>query len=162
MLHFVEGTMNSEKYIETMEEVMFLLVYGLLSDNFIFQQDNAPCHCTRMTNAWFQITEIEAIGLASSQLWLESDRKIVRLDGSPIGKKKCLPGRMVKVNLLCNFSKIPKICNIIAKKRALLNHLSSMRSYKCDVHRFALYTGVPSIFFSEAFKPGLKNDPSVY
>ncbi len=59
-LHFVEGTMNSEKYIETMEEVMFPSVYGLLGDNFIFQQDN--CHCSRMTKAWFQSTKIEVMG----------------------------------------------------------------------------------------------------
>ncbi len=43
MLHSAEGTMNSEKYIETMEEVMFPSVYGLLGDNFIFQQENASC-----------------------------------------------------------------------------------------------------------------------
>ncbi len=54
--------MNSEKYIETTEEVIFSSVYGLLSNNFIFQQDNAPGHCLRMTKAWFQSTEIKVMG----------------------------------------------------------------------------------------------------
>ncbi len=36
LLFFVEGTTNSEKYIETVEKVIFPSVYGLLEDNFIF------------------------------------------------------------------------------------------------------------------------------
>ncbi len=33
----------------------------------------------------------------------------------------CVPGRTMEVKLLLNFSNIPKICNIIPNKGALLN-----------------------------------------
>ncbi len=67
LLHFVEGTMNNEKYIETVEEVMFPSVYGLLGDNFILQRDNAPCYCSRMTKARFSKQGNRSDGLASLQ-----------------------------------------------------------------------------------------------
>lgn len=43
-LQFVEGTMNSVKYCHTMKEFMLPSANKLLGENFIYQQDNAPCH----------------------------------------------------------------------------------------------------------------------
>ncbi len=81
----------------------------------------------------------------------------------------CVPGRTVEVKLLCNFSKIAKICSIFPNKGTLLNRLSWTRCNECNsftdahyTHWFALYTGFPFIFLSEVFKTNLKNNPSVY
>ncbi len=54
--------------------------------------------------------------------------------------QKCVSGYTVEVKLLCNFSKIPTICNIIPNKGALLNRLSSTRSYECDSFTDSHYT----------------------
>ncbi len=55
----------------------------------------------------------------------------------------CVLERTVEVKLFCNFSKIPKICNIIPNKRVLLNHLSSTRSCDCDSFTDSHYTPFP-------------------
>ncbi len=55
----------------------------------------------------------------------------------------CVPWHTVEVKLLCNFSKIHKICNIIPNKGALLNRLSSTRSYKCNSFTDSHYTPFP-------------------
>lgn len=60
-LHFVEGCMNSEKYCHAMEEVMVPSVRAKLGDNFLFQQDNAPCHKSRFTMNWFSQQNIEIL-----------------------------------------------------------------------------------------------------
>ncbi len=67
----------------------------------------------------------------------------------------CVPGHMVKVKLIYNFSKIPKICNIFPNKGALLKRLSSTRSYKCDSFTDSRYTpfSPPSFWrFQNRFK----------
>ncbi len=79
--------------------------------------------------------------------------------------RMCVPGCTVEVKLLCNFSKIAKICNIFPNEGTLLNHegtllnhLSSARSYECDSFTDSRYTPVfPSIFLSAVFKTGIRN-----
>ncbi len=50
---------------------------------------------------------------------------------------------MVEVKLLCNFSKIAKICNIFPNKGTLLNRLSWTRYYECDSFIDSHYTPFP-------------------
>ena len=60
-LQFVEGTMNSEKYCVTLEEFMLPSASVLLGENYIFQQDNAPCHTSRYTKNWFHENDVEIL-----------------------------------------------------------------------------------------------------
>ncbi len=71
------------------------------------------------------ITHSLSIQCLNRQLVLPGDARSQYIsDQIRLKNQKCVPGRTVEVKLLCNFSKIPKICNIIPNKRALLNHLS--------------------------------------
>lgn len=58
---FVDGSMNSQRYCQAMENVMLRLVTGLLRENFILQQDNAPCHKSRVTIAGFAEHDVELL-----------------------------------------------------------------------------------------------------
>ena len=53
--------MNSVRYCQTMEEVMLPSVTKFLGDNFILQQDNAPCHKSNFTMIWFSEQDIEIL-----------------------------------------------------------------------------------------------------
>ncbi len=52
----------------------------------------------------------------------------------------CVPGCAVEVKLLCNFSKIAKICNTFPNKGPLLNRSSWTRSYECNSFTNSHYT----------------------
>jgi hypothetical protein len=48
-LVLVEGTLNSDKYIELLEEYLVPFLNDLGIKNHIFQDDNAPCHVSIKT-----------------------------------------------------------------------------------------------------------------
>jgi len=59
-LHFVQGTVNSEKYINIMEEVMIpskKRIFGRRKE-WLYQQDNAPCHTSKKTMKWLNDQKI--------------------------------------------------------------------------------------------------------
>lgn len=60
-LSIVEGAINSDDYIETMSTVMLPRVRELMGENFIYQQDNAPCHGSKKTRAWFAEQDIDLL-----------------------------------------------------------------------------------------------------
>ncbi len=75
-------------------------------------------------------------------------------------KIRCVLGRRVEVKLLCNFFKIPEICNVIPNEEALLNRLSSTRSYEYDLFTVSCYTSFSPPFFSLTHsKPVWKTTP---
>ena len=58
----VEGTMNSKKYAEVIQESLLPQAvewYGELE--WVFQQDNAPCHCSKTTKQFFDRQDIEVM-----------------------------------------------------------------------------------------------------
>ena len=49
----VDGYMNSEKYITILDENLWPVIARHFSTRpYIFQEDNAPCHVSRMSNQW--------------------------------------------------------------------------------------------------------------
>ena len=60
-LYFVDGTVNSTTYCQILEETMLPSAARLLGENFIFQQDNAPCHKSRQTMAWLADHDVEVL-----------------------------------------------------------------------------------------------------
>ena len=48
MLVFVKGTVNSDKYIETLDNFLWPSIMKNFNDNsWVFQEDNAPAHKSR-------------------------------------------------------------------------------------------------------------------
>ncbi len=58
-----EGTMTTTKYISMLEDFFFeeLNKVGIRLNDIIFQQDNAPCHVSKMAKKWFQEQNIEVM-----------------------------------------------------------------------------------------------------
>lgn len=56
-----EGRMNSDSYIATLEDHLEASIVKLFEEDspeYIFQQDNAPCHCSKKTKQWFSTNKI--------------------------------------------------------------------------------------------------------
>jgi hypothetical protein len=53
-LIFIKGSVNSQKYIKILEEALISTMDFLYPDGYIFQQDNAPCHKSRIVKKWFK------------------------------------------------------------------------------------------------------------
>jgi len=60
-LCFVTSRMNSENYIQLLDNVLIDFGANVLSDTYIFQQDNAPIHKSQKTLNWFNSRSIELI-----------------------------------------------------------------------------------------------------
>ena len=53
MLSFIDGNMNTQKYIQTLDDYLWPSVVKHFDDNsWIFQEDNAPAHKSRVANEW--------------------------------------------------------------------------------------------------------------
>ena len=53
-LALVSGNLNSCGYIDLLENAMIPSTHGLsVSNDYVFQQDNARCHTSRQTMSWF-------------------------------------------------------------------------------------------------------------
>src|SRR5688572_9469209 len=60
-LVLVEGTLNSDKYIELLENYLVPFLIDLGIENHIFQDDNAPCHASIKTKTWKEDNLIEIL-----------------------------------------------------------------------------------------------------
>jgi len=52
-LIFIEGSVDTQKYIEILEEGLIKTMDILYPDGYVFQQDNAPSHKSRTAKKWF-------------------------------------------------------------------------------------------------------------
>ena len=55
----VEESIDSRVYQEVLDKHLkdSLEYYGLVNEDFVFQQDNAPCHTSSSTTAWLERQE---------------------------------------------------------------------------------------------------------
>jgi len=53
-IHFIDNTMNSPGYVHLLNNALIPFAEQVLENNFIFQQDNAPCHRANNTEEWFE------------------------------------------------------------------------------------------------------------
>jgi|1186.fasta_scaffold111665_1 transposase len=58
-LVLIEGTLNSDRYIELLEEYLLSFLNNLSIEVYIFQDDNAPCHASIKTKTWKETNLIE-------------------------------------------------------------------------------------------------------
>ncbi len=77
-LHFCDGTINAEKYIEILEHNMLPSRRHLFQGRpCIFQQDNAKPHSAHITKSWLRRKEGTGTWLACLQSRLVSNRECV-------------------------------------------------------------------------------------
>lgn len=53
--------MNSKKYIEMLEDILIPYSEDVMDGDFVFQQDNAAIHVSRLSRAWFEEKNIELL-----------------------------------------------------------------------------------------------------
>lgn len=59
-LFVIDGYMNSVKY-QKMLDVIMPSANNLLGENYLFQQDNTPCHKATATMGWFTDHDVEVL-----------------------------------------------------------------------------------------------------
>lgn len=57
----VRGRMNSNQYIDMIEDVLINFSDEKMDGDFIFQQDNASIHVSKLSREWFQSKEIDLL-----------------------------------------------------------------------------------------------------
>ena len=60
-IHRVVGSMNSAQYFQVLEDKMLPAARAKYGSNFIFQQDNAPCHVSKVMRAWFDDDSVSTL-----------------------------------------------------------------------------------------------------
>ena len=60
-LHIVQGTVNAEKYINILQNVMLPSAQQLFPGQFQFQDDNAPCHRAKTVVNWMKQKKIKTL-----------------------------------------------------------------------------------------------------
>ena len=60
-IYRVEGNMNKHQYLHVLENVMLPSVRAKFSENFIYQQDNAPCHAANDVKTFFDHEEVSVL-----------------------------------------------------------------------------------------------------
>ncbi|KAJ8872516.1 hypothetical protein PR048_026122 [Dryococelus australis] len=66
-LRFIDGTMDSQNYIETVQENMLPSEEKLPGGYLVFQQDTTPCHTFAATKEWFEEKGITMLNWLSIQ-----------------------------------------------------------------------------------------------
>lgn len=93
-LVLIEGTLNSDRYIELLEKYLIPFLNSLGVENHIFQDDNAPCHASNKTKNWKEDNLVERLPWPAQSpdlnpienLWDELEKKIRK--HRPIPKNK--------------------------------------------------------------------------
>ena len=83
-LHVIEGTLNATRYCQILRKALPGDGNRLCGRGFQFQQDGAPCHTARVTQAWFQKNKINVLPWVAQSadmnpiehLWDELDRRV--------------------------------------------------------------------------------------
>jgi hypothetical protein len=58
---FLSGSINSEKYQQLLQTSLLPVGRAIGGRNWIFQQDNAPCHASLSTREWFQSKRVRVL-----------------------------------------------------------------------------------------------------
>lgn len=123
-LVFIRGTMNSQKYQETLESAWPTL-QNHHPRGFIFQQDGATCHTSRSSREWF-----------ASNNWTVSDWPANSPDLNPIENVWGVMKKEVEKRNPKNLNELERIIQVVWNEITipyLLNLINSMphRITKC-------------------------------
>lgn len=58
---FVSHRLNSARYIEVLESHLLPVAEGIAGKDYVFQQDNAPCHSPKLVKSWLTSNKINSM-----------------------------------------------------------------------------------------------------
>ena len=64
-LEFINGTLNSGGYINVLANNLLQSIDKLCMEKFIFQQDGAPCHKSKLISEWLMKKNIKTLNWAA-------------------------------------------------------------------------------------------------
>jgi transposase len=135
----VEGTLNADFYQEILGDELLKTIdwYELSTDDFIFQQDNAPCHTARTTMRWFEENNVQLLDWPSNSPDLNPIENLwaylkTKLKGYPTKPKSI---KQLWERMECEWEAIPqdyckklvdsmpdRICKVIKAKGAWIKY----------------------------------------
>lgn len=112
-LAFISGKMNSVAYKEVLEDHLLPNAVDLAGEKWVFQQDNAPIHNSKLMKTWFKCKNIQVLDWPSrspdlnpiENLWGDLARRVYshgRQYSSPIELRSAIENEWYKTDpLLC-------------------------------------------------------------
>ncbi|CAM1294989.1 Uncharacterised protein r2_g417 [Pycnogonum litorale] len=88
-LQIVQGMMNAAKYIETLQTRMLPSAKEMFpGEDFVFQDDNAPCHRENVVKDWFAAHNLKRLDWSAQSPDLNPIENLWHKIGYEISKKK--------------------------------------------------------------------------
>jgi transposase len=125
----VDGTLDSDTYIQILKEAMIPSAQALHNGYMVFQQDNAPAHTSKKTKTFLQEHRIQVLPWPAKSpdlnpienLWQILESKVrPRMSSSLVGLKEALMDEWKKISKeTCQklIQSLPKRCKACTKAR---------------------------------------------
>lgn len=104
-----EGRMNSERYIDMLEETLeasFLKLFGEMSPNYHFQQDNAPCHKSKRVLKWFKDNQIKILDWPPQSPDLSPIEHLWTVLKTKVAQSKCSSKELLKEKIRTEWNEL--------------------------------------------------------
>lgn len=104
------GTMNSRRYLDMLEEVLEPSVLKLFNGDdpqYYFQQDNAPCHKAREVTRWFAENNVRVLDWPAQSPDLSPIEHLWKILKQRVCRYKCASKEMLKAKVLEEWEKLP-------------------------------------------------------
>lgn len=131
-LSICEGRMNSSRYITMLEEVFEPSILKLFKEDkpeYLFQQDNAPCHKSRQSTTWFLENDVPVFEWPPQSPDLSPIENLWHILKVKVSKHHCASKNILKQKICEEWNKIsnelcydlvasmPKRCRAVIKAR---------------------------------------------
>lgn len=125
-VYLCEGRMNSIKYSAMLDEVLESSIYKLFDEEepeYIFQQDNAPCHTSRKMLEWFEENGISVLEWPPQSPDLSPIEHLWQVLKSELSKYRYASKNILRRKITEEWEKItPDVCyNLVASMPKRIN-----------------------------------------
>lgn len=114
-IHLCDGRMNGVRYINMLEEVLeasIVRFFDINSENYYFQQDNAPCHKAQAVIRWFDENRVNLLDWPPQSPDLSPIENLWHILKEKVRKRNYSSKNALKEAVFQEWESIsPEICN---------------------------------------------------